>query len=582
MIKHPALDLARRLAAFGRRRAAVALALNAAAGLIEGVGVLALVPFLHFLGIGDGGALPAPSVFALVLAGYVLLVAAAAMVGRARSLTRQALILDFLDRLRADLHTAVLAMEWRAFRRQRAADLQQTVTGEISRIGVAVLSLGDLIGALLAIPFLAAAALFLSPALSLAALVTVAAAALATRALGARGWRLGRELGGANRAAMADLADTLAGLRLIKIFSAEGARAARLAGRFAAVRDNQRAFQRAQATERAILQTIAAAAAAAGLYLAVFVLRLPLAEALPLMLIYGRLLQAALRCLSNWRQLIGSSAALESYDETLAACRAAAEPAGDGQAPPSLKREIRLSGVVVHHDGEERPALDHVDAAIPAGKVTALIGPSGAGKSTLADLVLGLTVPDAGSVSIDDAELSAQRRRAWRSAASTCPQEPFLFHDSLCANLRLARPDADDAALWAVLEDAAAAGIVRALPEGLDTVAGDRGARFSGGERQRLALAIALLRRPVFLVLDEASASLDDGAAAAIIAAVDRLRGTMTVLVIAHRLSAVAHADHVLLLDAGRIVAAGTWDEVRAKAGPRLTALGMMGDDGRP
>lgn len=578
-MKHSALDLARRLAALGRRRAGAALALNAAAGLTEGVGVVALVPLLRLLGVGDGGAPLDPWLFALVLTGFVLLTAAAALTGQARSLAVQALARDFLDRLRADLHAAVLAMEWAAFRKERAADLQQTMTGEVNRLGAAVLALGGLTGALLSMPFLAAAALFLSPALSAAALAAVVLAALATRGLSARSWRLGREQGAANQAALADLADNLAGLRLIKIFAAENARAASLMERFAAVRANLRAFQHAQAAERAVLQTVAAAAAAAGLYLAVFVLRLPLAEALTLMLAYGRLLQAALRCLSSWRQLNGAAAALASYDEMLTACRAAAEPPAAGLAPPPLTREIRLSGVVVRHDGPSAPpALDHVDAVIPAGKLTALIGPSGAGKSTLVDLVLGLTAPDAGRVSVDGVPLTPGLRRAWRGTTAACPQDPFLFHDSLRANLRLVRPDADDAELWAALEAAAAADFVRALPHGLDTVAGDRGLRFSGGERQRLALARAWLRRPAFLALDEATASLDDRTAAVVAAAVDRLRGRATVLVVAHRLSAVRRADHVLLLEAGRVAAAGTWDEVRAAAGAQLAAIGMVED----
>lgn len=562
----------------GRRRAASALALNAVAGLTEGIGVLALVPLLKLLGIGDGAVPLDPWVFALVLAGYVLLVAATALIGRARNLTVQALTLEFLDRLRADLHAAVLTMEWRAFHQRRAADLQQVMTGEIGRIHGAVTALGDMLGAALAMAFLAVAAVLLSPALTAAALTVVIVAALVTRGLGARGWRLGRELGVANQAAMADLVDNLAGLRLIKIFAAENARAAALSDRFAVVRDNQRAYQRAQSAERAVLQTVAAAAAAGGMYLAVFVLRLPLAEALTLMLAYGRLLQAALRCLSGWRRLTGLSAALIAYDETLAACRAAPEPATSGLNPPPLTCAIRLSGVVVRHEGRDPPALDHVDAIIPAGKVTALIGPSGAGKSTFVDLVIGLTAPDAGHVTVDGALLTPGLRRAWRSATSACPQDPFLFNDTLRANLCLARPDADDAALCAALEDAAAIDFVRALPHGLDTTAGDRGLRFSGGERQRLALARALLRRPALLALDEATASLDDQTAAAVAAAVDRLRGECTVLVVAHRLSAVAHADHVLLLEAGRITAAGTWEEVRAQAGPRLAAIGMLDD----
>lgn len=573
---HPALVLPRRLAALGRRRLAAVLTLNAAAGLAEGVGVMALVPLLRLLGVGDAAAPPDPGFMALVLAGYVMLAAAAALILRTRSVTVHRLTLGFLDRLRGDLHAALLAMEWRAFRRTRAAGLQETMAGEIGRIHGAVVALGELAGALLAMPFLAAAAVVLSPLLSGAALAAVVVAALLTRGLGARSWRLGRSLGAVHQAAMADLADNLAGLRLIKIFTAEAGRAAVLAGRFAAVRDTLLAFQRAQATERAVLQTVAALAAAGGLFLAVFILRLPLAEALTLMLAYGRLLQAALRCLSSWRRLVGASAALASYDETLAACRAAAEPAAVGEDALPLRQGIRLSGVTVRHDdGDGPPALDGIDSVIPAGAITAVVGPSGAGKSTLVDVVLGLIVPDGGRVEIDGQPLAPERRRAWRASVSACPQDPFLFHDTVRANLLLARPDAGESAVWDALEKASAAAFVRALPQGLDTVAGDRGARFSGGERQRIALARALLRRPSLLVLDEATASLDGGTEAVVADTLASLRGSCTMLVVAHRPSTVRVADHVLFLENGRLTAAGPWDRVRACAGDRLTALGI-------
>lgn len=567
------------LTAMGRRRFLAVLVLTALGGLAEGAGVLALVPVLKLLGIGSDASAGAAGIPELVFAlgGYVLLASLVALLLRSRTIAGQSLQLDYLDRLRGSLHRAILAMEWRAFRRLRSAELQQTVMGEVARIGLAVTMLFQLAGALLTLPFVLAATLWLSWPLTLGALAVSVAVMALTRHLGARGYRLGRELGTANRAAMADLADDLSGLRGIKAFGAEEVRARSIASRFAEVRHNMLAYQRTRAGEQAFLQIAAALAAALALCLALTMLKLPMAEALVLVVAYARLLQTALRALASWRQLTGAVAALSAYEETLALCRREAEPASaDAGFPSGLTHAISLSGISVRHDGDSAPAaLDAIDAVLPAGRITALIGPSGAGKSTLADLVSGLISPDAGRILIDGTELTPALRQPWRQQVAVVPQDPFVFHDTIAANLRLARPQADEAALWQALEAAALADMVRALPLGLETVVGDRGTRLSGGERQRLVLARALLREPALLVLDEATASLDGETEALVATTLAGLAGRTTVLVIAHRPSTVRHADHVLLLESGRLTAAGTWQQVAAAVPDRLGALGM-------
>lgn len=572
------LTLGRRLLETGRSRIIRMLGLNAVAGFAEGVGVLALVPLLGLMGVGADSGPPDQWRLAAALAGYVGLVAAAAWVAQQRNLALQTFSLNFLDQLRSELHAAILAMEWARFRSLRTAEFQQTITGEVGRISFAVTLLGQLAGMALTLPFVLGAALLLSWPMTVAALAVAGLVALMTRRLGAESFRLGQKLGEASRAATADLADDLAGLRIIKSFGVEAERSAGIAARFAAIRRNQLTHHKNQAREGMALRIAAALAAAGALYLAVTALRVPMADALVLILAYGRLLQTALRGLGSWRQLTGAVAALESYDTAMARCRAAAEPAAPAhitiQAP---RRAIRLCGVSLSHgDGDAaRAALDNITADLPAGAITAVIGPSGAGKTTLADLAAGLTAPDTGEILIDDAPLTTDLRHAWRRHVAVAPQDPFLFHDTIAANLRLGRMDATDDALWAAL-DAVAAGFVRQLPQGLETVVGDRGARLSGGERQRIVLARAWLRRPALLVLDEATASLDGETEAAIARTLAELRGKCTVLVVAHRPSTVQAADHVLLLETGRVVAAGTWDEVRTAAGPRLAALGMM------
>jgi ATP-binding cassette subfamily C protein len=167
------------------------------------------------------------------------------------------------------------------------------------------------------------------------------------------------------------------------------------------------------------------------------------------------------------------------------------------------------------------------------------VGPSGAGKTTVADLVAGLIFPDRGRVTVDGKELTPARIGRWRERIGYVGQEPFLFHDTVRANLLWAAPGASEDDLREALRAAAAWGFVARLPHGLDTVVGDRGVRLSGGERQRLALARALLRRPDLLILDEATSNIDAGNERRIGAAVRRLRGSLAILVITHRSPAI-------------------------------------------
>ncbi len=567
----------------GGRRIGGLLGLTAAATAAEGIGILMLIPLLSALGLGGGAAEPvgmAPLAGALGL--YLLIVAAAAALLAGRSVAAATLRTRLLDGLRSRLHAAALAMSWPDFQSLRGSDLKEIMTVEVGRMGIVFESVMTLLVALMLVPTMLVVALVLSPGLTLLTLALAGLALVATRRLGRLSFALGRRQGEASRAMMADLADDLAGLRVIKAFGAERARAGLMERHFAALRAAQIDHVRMQALEKAALQVAAAVTVAVALLAAVTVMGLSLAEAAALILAFGRLSQTLLRALTHWRRMTASLPALEAYERALARCRAAAEPE-PAEAAPEPVGEIRLEGVAVRF-ADGRAGLRGVDAVIPVGRVTALIGPTGAGKSTLADLVAGLASPTEGAVAIDGVPLSAGLRRAWRRRVGLVPQDPFLFHDTIRANLLLARPEADEAALRAALEEAAGLAFVDRLPRGLDTVVGDRGMALSGGERQRVALARALLRRPSLLVLDEATASLDQETEGLVAATLDRLRGRATVLVVAHRPATVRHADHVILLEEGRVAAAGDWPAVRRAAGARLAELGMLdpAQEGRP
>jgi ATP-binding cassette subfamily C protein len=190
------------------------------------------------------------------------------------------------------------------------------------------------------------------------------------------------------------------------------------------------------------------------------------------------------------------------------------------------------------------------------------VGPSGAGKSTLADLLLGLLSPTDGSIVVDGKPLEEKDLAIWRNRIGYVPQETFLLNDTIRANLELAKPNATDAELLSALEAAAADGFVLQPSRGLDCMIGDRGVRLSGGERQRIALARALLRRPAVLILDEATSSLDAENQNRIQQAIEKMHGQLTIITIAHRLSTIRHADQIVVLERGRVVETGSYDQL--------------------
>ncbi len=232
--------------------------------------------------------------------------------------------------------------------------------------------------------------------------------------------------------------------------------------------------------------------------------------------------------------------------------------------------------------GAAGPALKNVSLDIPAGKMTAIAGPSGAGKSTLADVLLGLLAPGGGEVCVDGVPLAGPDLHRWRRSVACVPQDPYLFHDTIRANLRWAQPGATEAEMWQALRLAAADGFVAALPDGLDTVTGDRGGRLSGGERQRIALARALMRRPALLVLDEATGQLDAENERRILDALESLRGRTAVVAIAHSPALLEAADEIVRLESGRVAATGAWRELAAgimaiEGGDERTHVEMKG-----
>jgi ATP-binding cassette, subfamily B, bacterial len=258
-----------------------------------------------------------------------------------------------------------------------------------------------------------------------------------------------------------------------------------------------------------------------------------------------------------------AAGATERLFELLAVTPAIRAPRQPVALPTPPRGTVTFDDVTFHYPSRsDTAALDRFTLEVRAGESVALVGPSGAGKTTVFQLLLRFYDPQSGTIRIDDVDLRAADPRDVRSRMALVPQDPVIFAASVLDNVRYGRPEATDAEVRAACVAAYAAEFIDGLPQGYASFLGERGVRLSGGQRQRLAIARAILADRPVLLLDEATSALDAESERMVQLALERLMAGRTVLIIAHRLATVRHADRIAVLDAGRIVAIGTHDEL--------------------
>lgn len=552
------------------------LAWMLAVALLEGVGLSLLVPVLTLFGIGQAAAPGwlaelAPwlvgggdAALPLLLATFVLLVSLQAWLQERRELALLIFRLDFVASLQQRLQAAMARASWASLADGHSADYVHVLQIDIQRVATGTHFLLQA----LTVAFMGAAYIVVAAHLSATLMIGVLLVLLAMAAIMRRDNRHvavgGRQLHELSRRGQHQLHELLGTLRLIKAHGGADKELALLQDRWRVQHALQVAHQRQRGRTRTWYRLAAASLLAVLVYAALTFRLLAGSELLVLVAVVARLVPMLSQLQGGYQHVLQLLPAYHSWRQMLLYCRAHAEPLADSAQAMRLEQGVTWRDVRFAY-APTSFALAIPELHLPAGKTTAIVGASGAGKSTLVDLLLGLLAPNEGVISLDGRRLEGAMLAAWRQSIAYVPQEVQLFDASVRANLSWGHAVVEDDALWQALEDVGLAARIRTLPEGLDTRLGERGRQLSGGERQRLALARALLRQPTCLVLDEATNALDADSERRIAEVLHRLAGEITVIIIAHQPQTLRHADHVVVLEQGRVIASGAWADMPAE-----------------
>ncbi len=581
------LRLFRDIVGFLRWRFPALLVLMVLVGLTEGLTVTLLLPLLSRIGIsyttgqGAAGAVLARALGIIGASvgtlGILVILVAVAVVQAALSIASQWWMVRasrrYQRRRQSQLFVAFMHAQWEFVSERKAGELTNAIVSESERlaqsfhVGLYLISTSIITGIYLAF------ALAIAWQVTLGLIGCVLLMSLAVLRIYRVSFAIGRTISPLNAELQSVLGERISGIKIVKATTSEYVAAAQVDRIVGKLEHTNTLATVLPLVVRGLFEFLAFVVLAGLFVFGEKGFGIAPGNVIVVFALFVRLfprittLQGYLHMLNSYLHALDTFGALQT------AAEAHAERAGD-RSTQSLQIELPTSLIVQNLEVKfgERKALDRVDVRLTIPGMLAIVGGSGAGKSTLVHTLLGLVLPSAGAITLGGNDLASAPLRAWRRKIGYVPQETILFHASVRDNLMLAKPNATAAEIELAAKRAHAQDFIRALPEGYDTIIGDQGVKLSGGQRQRLGIARALLTNPILLLLDEAMSALDAQSEAELLGTLEELRKQMGILIVAHRLAAVRAADCICVIEAGRVVESGTWNELMARR-TRLYAL---------
>lgn len=567
---------------------------------LEGISIVLLFPLLSVSGIltqASSGSLsylngiiqrlnlfPSPYSLPVVLGIYVFIVILQAFLQRNQTIVNSQIQQDFMKALRLEVYESLLGANWNFYLKRRNSDLNHMMTTELVQVSQGTQLLLRLATTIIFTLIQIGLALWLSVKLTLFVLIGGLLMALFSRRFIRTAQRLGDRTNELSKSYLGGLSDHFNGMKDIKSNMLEPQHLSWFRNLCTGMEQHYVKFVRLQTTSQFFYKVTSSLLIALFVLFSLQILHAETGQLILIVIVFSRLWPKFTSMQGSWEQIGTTLPAFRKLNQLLNETREASELQSES-APPSsdtlqLTHSIEFRNLYYRYESNNaKYALQHINLKIPVNSMTAIVGKSGAGKSTLIDVLTGLIAPERGDILIDGVPLTSRDMISLRSSISYVSQDPFLFHASLRENLLMLNQEASEEELWRALDFAAAADFVRMLPGGLETIIGDRGIKLSGGERQRIVLARAMLKQPSILVLDEATSALDVENELKIQTALERLKGSVTLIVIAHRLSTIRNADQVIVLEKGKIVQQGGYQQLtRESKGTFGTLLGIQAD----
>lgn len=559
---------------------------------LEGIGIYLLVPLLAVTGIlelqvdnvfpisflMDGiEALPFKVTLSFVLILYFFLLAGQALLQRSQSIMNTWIQQNFIKKLRIEIYSSLVKAKWAFFISKRNSDFNYILTTEIARIGSGTHSIIQFLSILFFTSVQIFLAMLLSPLLTIIVLLSGLILAYSMKRTLKKSKNLGKETTYIMNDYFGGITEQFNGIKDMKSNMLESPYESWFQSKSDKIQSNVMQLVRLSSTSTLIYRVVAALLIVVIVYASYNLLSIAPEKMMIVILIFSRLWPRFTSIQNNLEQIISM---LPAIDNVL---RVQKESQGQQElleltwrkgSSSFFGKAIECKNLGFRYDqAKDNWALSNINLQLPINETTAIVGQSGAGKTTLVDLLMGLLKPEIGEITVNNKKLSRENLLSYRSSISYVSQEPFLFHASIRQNLKMVEPNATDHDIWVALSFAAADKFVKSLPEGLDTIIGDRGIKLSGGERQRIVLARAILRKPSILVLDEATSALDSETEQKIQDSIDQLKGKMTIIIIAHRLSTIRNANNVVVLKGGTVIQQGSYQELSYSEGAFLNML---------